>query len=187
MRFIRKNGRIIPIRDKEEAESLRKSSTKASIAAGGLYGLSSVTATETVKYARKAMMTRDPKLKSSLTSKFKKSAILSVGLIEASFGAGLYSAVKDNQAQKLDPKSYGENFKRGLSDLGKGLIVTAAVIGGYKGLIVGGTKLRTYTQNIPDIKTDLKDKFSRYMRNRGSIKTKGRSINPNALKLPYKK
>jgi hypothetical protein len=97
------------------------------------------------------------------------------------------STIKDNQAQKLDPKSYGENFKRGLSDLGKGLIASAAVIGGYKGLIVGGTKLRTYTKNFPDMKADLKDKFARYMRNRGSIKTTGRSINPNALKLPYKK
>lgn len=143
MKFIRKNGRVIPISDEKARSNHLRKSTKANVVAGAAMGTYLVGARETAIHA----------VRSGARSKaFKGYLGLTLASGVATLAASGVSVYHRRQAHKIRRISFVEGIKQNLKETGAIIAGAGAVIGAYAGLLHGGGALAKAIKDRRSIK-----------------------------------
>lgn len=157
MRFIRKNGRVIPIKDggskpnPKLGEAYRASAQKANVVGGVATGTAWVGLHEASVHAIRSIGAKRAGDAASFAlhhARMKPAVGLAAFGVATAFGANLSSAVFEHKAQKVDRKTQGQIFKRNLGQAGITLASIAAPIAAYVGLKKLGKAIRPLSRAV---------------------------------------
>ena len=186
MKFMRVHGRVIPIKE-GSAEQHRNSARKSATVIGASAGAAAMGIHETMIQARKHAALKGAG-QSGLAHQAFKAATRSGKFVNAAaaimIGASVHNLVQNRKADKLQGKVsfgkvVGENFKQ------TGLAVAGAVgaVGAYAATLGVGKAISKVTQHIPGMKQNIKDKVTKFKRERTVVKTHGKVYNPRQKRL----
>jgi hypothetical protein len=196
MRFIRRHGRVIPIRDgsstaptsaqmKERAQHQKKAVKAMAVGGVGLgvttvamreAAIGSVKAGYKVSRNHRSQEFAQAAVKHLTSAKSVKVAVAGYGVALAASAVGAYH---DSKAQKIQKSTFGENAKQGLKEAGAFFGGAGAVGGAAYGVLKGyakhGDKVRAGAQKLGDeIRVRRARKVKPIYKSSGILLPKGR-------------